>query len=61
MCFRGGLYVGDVIVEINGQPVKCTSDIYRFVQQGQLLQIRVHRGQQQVVVNVTPDTMRFGR
>lgn len=51
---RYGLNVGDVIVEINGNAVKRSSDVYRAVQENSELIMCVHRGKDEVMINIRP-------
>ncbi|XP_062509103.1 serine protease HTRA1A-like [Corticium candelabrum] len=57
---RYGLNVGDVIVDINGNPVKRSSDVYRSVQESSELRMRIHRGNKELMINVRPITLNIG-
>jgi serine protease Do len=56
---RGGLGAGDVIVEINGQAVAQSSDVFNSLQRSETLQMRVRRGKHKINLNITPETMPF--
>ena len=45
----------DIIVKIDEEPVKSSSQVYDMVQKGKPLNIEVIRGQRRLEISVTPD------
>ena len=56
---RGGLQPGDIVLRVNGQPIKDANDLTRQVataRQGQTIRLEVLRGEQTRTVNVVSGT-----
>ncbi|XP_064630905.1 serine protease HTRA2, mitochondrial-like [Lineus longissimus] len=53
--YHGGVRPGDVIVKVNGNPVKSATDIYKAVESSQDLDLTVHRGDATVNLTVEPE------
>ncbi|CAM5177542.1 unnamed protein product, partial [Eretmochelys imbricata] len=50
-----GMRDGDVIISINGKTVPSTEDVSETVKNNDVLSIVVHRGNEDVILNITPD------
>ncbi|XP_069779502.1 serine protease HTRA2, mitochondrial-like isoform X1 [Narcine bancroftii] len=53
---QAGMRPGDIIVEINGQLVKSAEDVYRAVHRETSLTVVVHRGTEELMINIVPET-----
>uniref|UniRef100_A0A7M4EWZ2 Serine protease HTRA2, mitochondrial n=2 Tax=Crocodylus porosus TaxID=8502 RepID=A0A7M4EWZ2_CROPO len=53
---QAGIKAGDVLLEINGQVVRCAEDVYEAVRTHQSLAILVRRGYDTLMVRVAPET-----
>uniref|UniRef100_T2MI67 Serine protease HTRA2,mitochondrial n=1 Tax=Hydra vulgaris TaxID=6087 RepID=T2MI67_HYDVU len=52
---RSGLLIGDVILSINGKPVKSSRDVYNEVCRGANLVMQIQRKSQTLSINVSPE------
>ncbi|CAM4630020.1 unnamed protein product, partial [Caretta caretta] len=50
-----GMRDGDVIISINGKTVTSTEDVSEAVKNNDVLSIVVHRGNEDVILNIIPD------
>lgn len=55
LCFRAGIYPGDVILSINGNKVANSQQVYDFVARGELLTIEILRQSKRLNVVVQPE------
>ncbi|XP_072352014.1 serine protease HTRA3-like isoform X2 [Scyliorhinus torazame] len=53
--YRGGIQNGDVIVKVNGIPLKTTNDLQEAVKNEFPLLLEVHRGNDDILFNIEPD------
>ncbi|XP_043554664.1 serine protease HTRA3 [Chiloscyllium plagiosum] len=53
--FRGGIQDGDVIVKVNGVPLKTTNDLQEAVKNEFPLLLEVRRGNDDILFNIEPD------
>ncbi|XP_067834873.1 serine protease HTRA2, mitochondrial-like [Heptranchias perlo] len=54
--YLAGVRPGDIVLEINGQAVKTAEDIYRAVLRENSLTVVVHRGIEELMINIVPET-----
>lgn len=57
LCFSGGIMEGDVIVKLNGRPVRTTEDIHAVLQQDGPLLLEVRRGNDDLLFNIHPQVI----
>ncbi|KAJ0170978.1 hypothetical protein K1T71_013750 [Dendrolimus kikuchii] len=54
--YNGGLQPGDIVININGQPVHSASDVYTLLEKSSgALRIEVFRGIQRTTLTITPE------
>lgn len=53
--FTGGLRAGDIIVEINGEPIQAAADVYKMVESSESLSVTVFRGGTKQTFTVKPE------
>lgn len=58
-CFRGGLLPGDIVVNINGKPVKRANDVYEVLKDHTAVQlnVKVSRRGQILTLQITPEVV----
>ncbi|RUS82153.1 hypothetical protein EGW08_010087, partial [Elysia chlorotica] len=55
--YNGGLHAGDVIVEINGKPIRSASDVYEMVEKDETLNVTVIRGSHREIYSVDTESV----
>lgn len=55
MSYRGGLIPGDIVTEINGEPVKSSNAVYQALEKHSVLNMRIYRGNAYLEVVVYPE------
>lgn len=54
---RGGIKEGDVIVKLNGRPLKSTADLQGALQEETALLLEVRRDNDDLLFNIEPDVI----
>lgn len=54
---RGGIKDGDIIVKLNGRPLKTTADLQEALQEETALLLEVRRDNDDLLFNIEPDVI----